>query len=78
MVVESYVFIGRTVGVNCEQMMEFTPKNQKGKPCEKDLPLLKNDITKRLRPQKRVIYSRNNHNYCFVISYYGITKKSGH
>jgi len=45
MVVESYVFIGRTVGVNCEQMMEFTPKNQKGKPCEKDLPLLKNDIT---------------------------------
>jgi len=33
-------------------------KNEKGKPCEMDLPLLKNDITKILRPQKPVIYSR--------------------
>jgi len=32
-----------------------------------DLPLLKNDITT----------SGNHHNYRFVISYYGITKKSG-
>jgi hypothetical protein len=32
MVVESCVFIGRTIGVNCEQMMEFASKNQKGKP----------------------------------------------
>ena len=46
MVVERYVFIGKTVGVNCEQMMEFTPINQKGKPCEMDLPA-QNDITKK-------------------------------
>ena len=32
-------------------------KNQKGKPCEKDLPLLKNDITNNFKPQKPVIYS---------------------
>jgi len=30
MVVESYVFIGRTIGVNCEQMMELASKNKKG------------------------------------------------
>jgi hypothetical protein len=29
-----------------------------GKPCEKDLPLLKTDITNNLEPQKPVIYSR--------------------
>jgi len=34
-------------------------KNDKGKPCEMDLPLLKNDITNILGPQKPVIYSRN-------------------
>jgi hypothetical protein len=39
--------------------MEFDSKNQKGKPCEMDLPLLKNDITNILGPQKPVIYSRN-------------------
>jgi len=39
-------------------MMEFDSKNQKGKPCEMDLPLLKNDITNNLEPQKLVIYSR--------------------
>jgi len=34
-------------------------KNEKGKPCEMDLSLLKNDITNNLGPQKPVIYSRN-------------------
>jgi hypothetical protein len=33
-------------------------KNKKGKPCEMDLPLLKNDITNNVEPQKPVIYSR--------------------
>jgi hypothetical protein len=33
-------------------------KNEKGKPSEKDLPLLKNDITNNLETQKPVIYSR--------------------
>ena len=33
-------------------------KNEKGKPCETDLPLLKNDITNNLGSQKPVIYSR--------------------
>ena len=49
-VVETY-FIGRAIGVNCEQMMEFALKNQKVKPCQKDLPFLKNDITNNLEPQ---------------------------
>ncbi len=35
-------------------------KIKKGKPCKKDLPLLKNDITNNLEPKKPVIYSR----YC--------------
>ncbi len=39
-VVETY-FIGRAIGVNCEQMMEFALKNQKGKPYKMDLPLRK-------------------------------------
>jgi hypothetical protein len=30
MVVKSYVFIVRTIGVNCEQMMEFASKIEKG------------------------------------------------
>ncbi|MBW1813755.1 MAG: hypothetical protein JRJ39_08810 [Deltaproteobacteria bacterium] len=30
-------------------------KNEKGKPRKKDSPLLKNDITKILRPQRPVI-----------------------
>ena len=34
-------------------------ESQKGEPCEMDSPLLKNDITIILRPQKPVIYSRN-------------------
>ncbi len=34
-------------------------KNEKSKPQKKDLPLLKNDITKILRSQKPIIYSRN-------------------
>jgi len=37
-------------------MVEFASKNQKGKPCEMDLPLLKNNITNNLEPQKPVIY----------------------
>jgi len=32
MVMHSYGIIGRTIGVNCDQMMEFASKNQKGKP----------------------------------------------
>ena len=35
MVVESYVFIGRTIGVNCEQMMEFASKIKKANPRKK-------------------------------------------
>ena len=46
MVVESYVFIGRTIGVNCEQMMDFASKIKKANPRKKDFPLLKNDITR--------------------------------
>jgi hypothetical protein len=37
-------------------------KIKKGKPCKKDLPLLKNDITNNLEPQKPVIYS-SKHNF---------------
>ena len=33
-----YVFIGKTIGVNSEQMMEFASKIEKGKPSKKDLP----------------------------------------
>jgi len=33
-------------------------QSKKGKTCEKDSPLLKNDITDNLEPQKPVIYSR--------------------
>jgi len=36
----------------------MSPQSQKGKPYEKDLPSLKNDITNNLEPQKPVIYSR--------------------
>jgi hypothetical protein len=43
-VVETY-FIGRTIGVNCEQRIEFAPKIKKNKPNEMDLPFLNNDIT---------------------------------
>ena len=32
-------------------------KNEKGKPSKMDLPLLKNDITNNLEPQKPVVYS---------------------
>jgi len=35
----------------------MSPQSQKGKPCEMDLPFLKNDITRILGPQKTVIYS---------------------
>jgi len=34
-------------------------KNETGKPPKTDLPLLKNDITNILEPQKPVIHSRN-------------------
>jgi hypothetical protein len=43
-VVESYVFIGRTIGVNCEIMMEFV-SNMKRQTHEKGFALFKNDIT---------------------------------
>ncbi len=36
----------------------MSPQSQKGKPPKKDLPLLKNDITNNLEPQKPAIYSR--------------------
>jgi len=29
-----YVFIEKTIGANCEQMMEFVSKNKKDKPCK--------------------------------------------
>jgi len=45
-------------------------KNEKGKPSEMDLPLLKNDITNILRPQKPAIYSRT-HNCYFLGRRYG-------
>jgi len=38
-------FIGRTVGVDCKQMMEFVSKIEKDKPYEIGLSFLKNDIT---------------------------------
>ena len=56
-VVETY-FIGRTVGVNCEQMIEFASNFKKGKPCQMDLPFLKNDITRFFSETIRVFYSR--------------------
>jgi hypothetical protein len=37
-------------------------KNQKGKPCEMDLPLLKNDITSSEPISKLGIHSRNQAN----------------
>jgi len=40
MVVESYVFIGRTIGVNCEQMMEFASKIKKANPVKWICPYL--------------------------------------
>ena len=48
----------------------------KGQTPEKDLPLMKYDITTILRPQKRVIYSRYRHNCRLVIWYCDITKIS--
>jgi len=32
-------------------------KNEKGKPCEKDLPISKNDIPNNLEHQKPVVYN---------------------
>jgi len=55
----------------------FDTKMQKGKPSKKDLPLLKSDITTFELALTYGVHSRNHHNYYFVISYYGITKKSG-
>jgi len=39
-VVETY-FIGRTVGVNCEQMIEFASKIKKANPVKWICPFLK-------------------------------------
>jgi len=52
-------------------------KSEKGKPRKQDLPLLKSDITTFELALTYGVHSRNHHNYYFVISYYGITKKSG-
>jgi len=41
MVVESYVIIEKIIEDSCEQTMEFVSKNEKDKPCQTDLPLLK-------------------------------------
>ena len=43
--VESYVFIGRFIGVDFEQMIEFVSNIEIGKPSKMDLSSLKNDIT---------------------------------
>ena len=59
----------------------FLTKLQKRQIPEKGSALLKNDITTS-EPTVRMLdalqSNRNHHNYRFVISYYGITKKSGH
>jgi hypothetical protein len=44
--------------ISSDYIYRIIHKNQKGKPLKKDLPLLKNDITTIVRPQKIVIYSR--------------------
>ena len=59
MVVESYVIIEKIIEDSCEQTMEFASKNQKGKPCEMDSPLLKNDITRFFWEMIRAFYSSN-------------------
>ena len=41
MAVESYVIIEKILEDSCEQTMEFVSKNEKDKPCQTDLPLLK-------------------------------------
>jgi len=56
-VVETY-YIGRTVGVNCEQMIEFASKIKKGKPCEMDLPFLETISHVFFSETIRVFYSR--------------------
>jgi hypothetical protein len=43
--------------INTDYIYLKIGEKAEGKPCEKDLPLMKNDITKILRPQKPVIYS---------------------
>jgi hypothetical protein len=45
MVVESNVFIGRTIGVNYEQIMKFALKSKKAIPRKRICPYPKNDIT---------------------------------
>jgi len=41
MAVEGYVIIEKIIEDSCEQTMEFVSKNEKDKPCQTDLPLLK-------------------------------------
>ncbi len=48
-----------SLGLSQLPFYAYINKIKKGKPRKKDLPLLKNDITRILRPQKPVIYSRN-------------------
>jgi len=54
----SYGIIGRIIEANAIAYIVNSIKNQKGKPQREDLPLLKNDITNILGPQKPVAYSR--------------------
>ena len=49
MVVESYVIIEKIIEDPVNRRWNLPQKIKKGKPCEKDLPLLKNDITRILR-----------------------------
>jgi len=35
------MFIGKTTGVNCGQMIEVCPKTEKDKPCQMYLSLIK-------------------------------------
>ena len=41
MVVERYVFIGRTIGVNCDQMIECASKIKKANPDKRICPIKK-------------------------------------
>ena len=46
-----------SLGLSQLPFYAYINKIKKGKPRKKDLPLLKNDITNNLEPQKPVIYS---------------------
>ncbi len=54
----------------------MSPQNQKGKPCEMDLPLFKNDIPNNLEPQQPVIY-RYYAGFCRFFWYNKVKAKGG-